>query len=76
MGFWTDRMQIGSTVGARIPAFWSKTGVEPQQQNKKMLKSRGESQDVVENKGQEKQGCTETRDVIENKGVIRLTRDV
>ncbi len=41
-----------------------------------MLKSRGESQDVVENKGRKKFGCTETRDVIENKGVTRLTRDV
>ncbi len=76
MGWWTDRMQIGGTIGARIPAFWSKTGVEPGQQNKKMLKSRGESQDVVENKGPKKLGCTKTRDVVENKQVTRLTRDV
>ncbi len=41
-----------------------------------MLKSRGESRDVVENKGQEKLGCAKTRDVIENKRVTRLTRDV
>ncbi len=52
IGLWTDRMQIGSTIGARIPAFGSKTGFEPRQQNKKMLNSRGKSQDVVENKGQ------------------------
>ncbi len=69
-------MQIGSTIGARIPAFGSKTGFEPRQQNKKMLNSRGKSQDVVENKGQRKMGCTETRDVIENKRVTRITRDV
>ncbi len=36
------------------------TGVEPRQRNKKMLKSRGESQDVVENKGPRKLGCTKT----------------
>ncbi len=53
-----------------------KGGLSLRQQNKKMLKSRGESRDVVENKGQKKLGCTETQDVIENKRVARLTRDV
>ncbi len=41
-----------------------------------MLKSRGKSQDVVENKGQIKLDCTKTQDVVENKRVTRLTRDV
>ncbi len=66
-------MQIGGTIDADLVKNW---GWEPRDQNKKMLKSRGESQDVVENKGQRKLGCTETQDVVENKRVTRLTRDV
>ncbi len=68
---------IADSVGRRYPRLGVGEGeAAATLENLKMLKSRGKSQDVIENKGQEKLGCTKTRDVVENKRVTRRTRDV